>query len=485
MRIATSAVPALFSCLVGLAACKDKELDASEPPPGAGEACVPDPDADADRPVCDDDLVCQPTTEGGFVCAGAIEIHGRVIDAFSGAPIADALVAALDATSAPVGDAARTEADGSYVLTIVALRDPDGRLSDGVAWTLFGAAADYATFPGGIRPAIPVDARDAANTKVEDAVVLENATTTIGLLPLDPSKGGATITGTVGGDAPGGTLVVAEGGPVPAPYTVADLSGHYVLFNVPSKAKQIRGYRMGLALEPADIRPGEVDLRVTHEEVAALATVTGSVNIVNAGGGSATSVVLVPTSVFDPVFERGPVPMGLRAPAPPDAPSISSAFSIGGVPDGDYQVLAAFENDGLVRDPDMGIAGTAIQTITVGDGGTVEVPSSFKITGALAVMGPGADGPETITEPPTLRWADDSSEDHYEVVVFDALGHEVWKDAMVPGVTGNATVEIPYGGPALTPGMAYQFRATSFRDKPMVTAIARTEDLRGVFVFAP
>jgi hypothetical protein len=36
-----------------------------------------------------------------------------------------------------------------------------------------------------------------------------------------------------------------------------------------------------------------------------------------------------------------------------------------GVPDGKYVALAAFENDGLVRDPDTSIGGTQIVHLTV------------------------------------------------------------------------------------------------------------------------
>ena len=144
---------------------------------------------------------------------------------------------------------------------------------------------------------------------------------------------------------------------------------------------------------------------------------------------------------------------------------------------------AAFENDVLVRDPDDSIAGTAIQEVSVA-GGDIEVEDAFKVTESLAVIGPGADRPEEVSGTPTFEFADDSSEDRYEVVVFDALGELVWEDLMVPGVSGAETVTVPYGGPALTLGMYYQFRATSFRDTPQGSpAISRTEDLRGVFVF--
>jgi hypothetical protein len=36
--------------------------------------------------------------------------------------------------------------------------------------------------------------------------------------------------------------------------------------------------------------------------------------------------------------------------------------------------------------------------------------------------------------------------------VFDVFGALVWENAMVPGVSGSKTVEVPYQGPALTPG---------------------------------
>jgi len=222
-----------------------------------------------------------------------------------------------------------------------------------------------------------------------------------------------------------------------------------------------------------------VNLEVVAEGEDGLATVDGSVNIVNAEGGLETSVVLVPVSVYNEPLERGPVPFGLRAPEPPLAPEIGGGWAIRGVPPGTYKVLAAFENDRLVRDPDENIAGTDIPEITVGESNT-NVGESFKITEALEVVSPGAEVPEVVSDGmPTFVFADDSSEDNYHVVVYDAFGELVWEDAEVPRVTGNKNVEVRYGGPALTSGMYYQFRATSLKDG---SAISRTEDLRGVFI---
>ncbi|MCK5256330.1 MAG: hypothetical protein KAQ81_09935, partial [Deltaproteobacteria bacterium] len=207
---------------------------------------------------------------------------------------------------------------------------------------------------------------------------------------------------------------------------------------------------------------------------------TGSLNIVNAPGGSATSVVLVPKSTFNEIFVKGEVPPGLRAPAPPESPSITDSFAIEGVPDGQYVVLAAFENDFLVRDPDPSIAGTQILHIQVPVGSSyeIDIASSFKVTEALVIVSPGATEPELVTGNPSFIWKDDSSETKYSIVVYNAFGDEVWRDDNLPRVTGLENVTVDYGGDQLQSGMYYQFRATSWRDDG---PISQTEDLLGVF----
>jgi hypothetical protein len=150
-------------------------------------------------------------------------------------------------------------------------------------------------------------------------------------------------------------------------------------------------------------------------------------------------------------------------------------------------LLAAFENDALVRDPDQSISGTQIVHLTVPDpeqGNDLTISNGFKITEALTIIGPGGDGPEEITtETPTLEWADDSSEDGYVVSIFDAFGNQVWSTELGP-VSGSATITLTYAGPPLEIGMFYQFKATSFRERNNVrTAISTTEGLRGVFYY--
>jgi hypothetical protein len=214
--------------------------------------------------------------------------------------------------------------------------------------------------------------------------------------------------------------------------------------------------------------------------------------LVIADGCLTTSVILVLESTFfeRPAIARGIAPFGLRA------GDVSGAFEIAGVPPGQYAVLAAFENDLLVRDPDEGIAGTDVVHIEVtGAEPTQDIAEGFKVTGALAVESPGAGGLTVLDSgaSPTFVWADDSSEDGYELRVFDSFGTQVHEALDVARVTGSPTVSYTWSGANLEPGSIHQFRVLSFRNAtggggmPGMgmgggrTYISATEDLRGVF----
>lgn len=495
---------------IGLVGCKE------DPPPeqaelDKGEACDPDavpvpPGEEAeDAPaVCAHGLACEPVDgSDDYVCGTAVEIRGLVTDSASGDPIEGALVAALDQTNAPVTDVVATDSCGYYALPVSVRRTADGEFAETPKWTLNVSAQDFLPFPAGVRPALPIDLADAmpdpnphdddGDTSGEDYVddVIDNGATSVAMIRLPSAQaGGAIVSGTVTGEGVAGMLVVAEGtSGARAPYGIVDAGGHYTLFNVPDGEATIRGYRRGIEVEPAVVMANgeaieDVDLPVVTADYDDLSTINGTANIVNAPGGSVTSVVLVPVSVYNELLERGPVPVGLRVPEPPLAPDVSGAFGFEGVPSGTYKVLVAFENDFLVRDPDEGIAGTAILEITVGVGEHIDLAESFKVTEALEVFGPGRDAPEVVDAQPVLSWADDSSEDGYDVVVYNALGELVW-ETTIPGVSGSDRVDLPYEGPALVPGMYYQFRATSWRmtgGGGNQLNISRTEDLRGVFV---
>jgi hypothetical protein len=196
---------------------------------------------------------------------------------------------------------------------------------------------------------------------------------------------------------------------------------------------------------------------------------------VNPGAGKGTSYILVVESTFDETLARGETPPGLRAPEGTELVS-SGSWVIEGVPAGKYKVLGAFENDRLVRDPDLSQGNTEIVRVEVTAGQSVEAPS-FKITGSLDVISPGAEGPEEVTGTPVFSWVDDSSEASYRLDVFDTFGKIIWT-VPVPGSSGS-NPEVIYEGPALESGMFYQFRVTSFDGKDV--PLSMTEDLKGVF----
>ncbi len=441
---------------------------------------------------CAGGLNCAELQAGGNACYPPVLLKGMVFDAQSKGAVADAQVMALDDQGTAVSDVAITDKEGNYLLDVPVARQADGVPIPNVAFTLRASAADYQTFPGGLRTALPISSTDAQ--KEADGWNLQSTLTDIALIALPAEqKGLPSISGTVvADDASGGVLVVAEDAAAKGFSAITDKGGAYTIFNVPTGAYTMRGYAAGLQLTPA---PAEVAMApLTGIDLArsmnGLGVISGNLGIVNAPGGSMTSVVLVVASTFSDTFVRGEVPRGLRTPlsGPPD---VTGAFAIKDVPEGKYKVLAAFENDALVRDPDPNIAGTQIvEVIMPSPGMDVPLGDTFKITEALPLVGPGAEKAEAVTEAPMLTWGDDSSEDFYTVVVYNAYGDRVWclsdqemgcDGPNIPGVSGQTNVSVPYGGPMET-GMYYQFRATAWRAAGGTPgAISNTEDLRGVF----
>jgi hypothetical protein len=456
---------------------------------GLAEGATCDPKNSA----CAGGLSCAELSAGGFACYPSVLVKGQVRDSQTTKGIASAHVLALDDQSTAMTDIAVSDASGNYVLDLPVPRGADGAPEKDLLFTLRGSASGYQTFPGGLRTALPLSTSEikadgkgwTIDTTLTDVVLIA--------LPMDqqglPSIAGNVVTND---DRQAGVLVVADNGSGAALSAISDRKGAYTIFNVPNGMFKVRGYAAGLQLTPVDAAMNGMALTGVNLAVSenALGKISGNVGIVNAPGGSATSVVLVVKSTFDNTFVRGEVPRGLRTPLT-GAPNVTGAFTITDVPEGEYVVLAAFENDGLVRDPDPNIAGTQLVSVTMPSPGMdVPLPESFKITAALEVFGPGVTDPEPVTAAPMLRWADDSSEDFYTVVVYNAYGERVWclSDQMmgcdgpnVPGVSGKTEVSVMYGGP-MEPGMYYQFRATSWRSPGGSPGpAATTEDLRGVF----
>ena len=422
---------------------------------------------------CSESQVCErlegDADETG--CFAPVLLEGKVVrldDIDEG--IEGARVLARDENGASASDIAVSSNDGSFALRVPAVRKADGSR---IVPELFlrADAAGFATFPGGLRTAIPVDLSQP--TKNDSGYHVMNASTTVALDDLSDTSALGSLSGKVLVDNPSGTLIVAGGATA-----VSDTDGSYVIFNVPAGDYDVRGYRQGLSLDSAaaSVAAGKEtkDVNLKGDD-APLGVVNGTLSFVNASAKE-TSVVLVVESTFNDALKRGESPQGLRA------YPVTGTYSFEDVPAGDYVVLAAFENDDLVRDPDMAIGGTALQHISVA-GAAVDV-TGFKITGALSVVSPGAESAEPVSGAVQFEWADDSSEDGYEVTVVDTFGQQVWQDLEVPKVSGASSVTLAYGGDPLSPGY-YQFRAVSFRQQKNSNArtyISSTEDLKGVFI---
>jgi hypothetical protein len=430
---------------------------------------------------CESGQVCEQKQGGGSVCAEPLVVRGHVLKLADGSAVQGARAVALDPNAAPVSSVATSAADGSYELAIPSVRTADGKpVSSSI--TLRVDASGFQSFPGGIRQALPISI--ASPVETSGKLVIASALTEVGLLALDGAG-----TGVIAGKAQVptsrvGVLVVAEtGAGTNGISAIADTSGDFKIFNVPAGSFTVKAYAKGVNYDPINVNVTAGQTAAANPKIntgKAASQVSGSVNIVNPGSGTATSVILVVESTFNEVLARGETPPGLRAPDPGTAPNVNNAFAISGVPEGRYVVLAAFENDNLVRDPDTSIGGTQIVHIQVTSGSDTSLGTSFKVTGALDVIGPGANAPQAVTTKPILTWADDSSEDGYTVVVYDAFGNVAWPPQDVAKATGT-NPSVQYDGP-LVKGMFYQFKATSFHDTNSGRVpISNTEDLRGVF----
>lgn len=453
----------------------------------ADGACVP-----GTAEGCRGDRVCEEVTGGEPACFAPLVLRGRVIDLASGAGVEGATVVALDVNGSARSTVVLSDDDGEYEIGLPVRRDERGApVQDAV--TLRVAAAGYQEFPSPPREALPIELTATDGSAGDDAgaasaLIVMNAATEVGLIAL-PSEAAAfaTIEGAIEHEIGAGALVVAVQGERAVATAIADLDSVFTLFNVPAGETRVEAYAAGMQVMP-ETRVVETRARVQDVVLEAttvgLARVSGSVSIVNAPGGLTTSVILVLESTFvqSPGIARGTAPLGLRV------QRVSGAFEIEGVPPGKYAALAAFENDQLVRDPDEGIAGTAVVHIEVAaNAGEVDLGESFKITEALAVVAPGASGIAMLpsAQDPTFSWADDSSEDGYELRVFDAFGELVHEALDVARVSGSETATYTWSGADLTPGMIYQFRVMSYREGRAVGGsrayISATEDLRGVF----
>lgn len=456
-----------------------------------------------DASTCADGQVCEEVVGGDPACFAPVELKGMVFDAETDAGIGDAQVVALDASGEAVTLTATTDGAGDYSLTVPAARNADGTVADNSSVTLRVDADAYLAFPAPPRFAIPIDLTKAVDDG-SGPLVVDNTVgaTDVALFVLDAGAYG-TIKGTISADA-AGALVVAEQAGEAVATAIVGADGSFTLYNVPADVETtVTAYGQGVGsdTQTATVADGGTENVALTLDATGLATVTGDVNPVNAPNwdGQHTSVLLVVESTFNDLTKAGYMPAGLR-----DG-SLSSgdlSFSIPDVPPGKYVVLAAFETDGLVRDPDLSQGNTSIRHIEVTDAGEIvslvdplsgstESLTGIKVTDPLETVYPGATGLEIIDAAPTFQWSKDPGAARYEFRIFDAYGALVYEDLEVAQPGGSGPVSYVADGFVMEAGMIYQFRAASM-DSPLPVdpgdtsyTLSTTEDLLGVFQYEP
>ncbi len=471
---------------------------------------------------CGTGLVCENVPGAAPACFEPVYVDGRVYDLANADASTNGLAAARvvgqDVNGTPVSAAAVSGGGGSLEFSVRAPRKADGSPASGTV-TLRVDRAGYASFPSGLRTALPIALTSA--THASGRWTVRSSLTDVGLEALSIAPQGE-ITGTVTRPASGGgALVVVECGG--AAYTaVPGSDGGYAIFNVPDGPCTVSGYAKGVNYTPiavtvaaAGVNPATANL---VPSTVPTATVTGSVQFVSSTSWPTTSVLLVVASTYDAARARGVAVPGLAV----SGISAGSTWTISGIPDGTYRVLAAFETDYLVRDP-SDIGGTAVLEFQVVNGapllmdGTTSAATlqGFKITGAVRLIAPFADasgtcgtlaslpadpaalpvgGCSTTTSTPTFAWEAYPSTTYYEVTVVDETGAVVW-DADVGGSpvdygtaagTGNVTATVS-PAQALRAGATYQARIRAYQTKGAgnFSELSTSEDLLGVFTFSP
>ncbi|MGC4119185.1 MAG: carboxypeptidase-like regulatory domain-containing protein [Myxococcales bacterium] len=395
--------------------------------------CKPD-----DATTCSTDQVCEAVQNAtpAFQCFAPVILRGKVYDLGTSGGISGATVLATDENGGPAGAAVKTGSDGTYELRVPSART-DATTGAFVARKVMlrSQAKNYVPFPSGTRISLPIDTSAAKTEKDGGPYVLKTTQTDVGLSPVDASlQNLPSVSGTIELSADQKSVLLAlESTSNTVHTTLSAPDGTFSFFNVPAGTWKLSAYCKGFNYTALDVTVASTDITglQVKKSTVTTASLTGKISLV-AGAVQGTSVVLALESTFIESLGRGEMAPGLRAPEQGTAPNLGAGgWTISGIPDGKYVVLAAFENDGDVRDPDPGISGTQIQHITVSNGAITAGSTSpdFKVTAAVELVSPGKDGPEGVTATPTFTWTTYSNADSYLLTVYDALGREISEQA--------------------------------------------------------
>jgi len=404
---------------------------------------------------------------------GALNI--TIVDGTTANPqeaIAEARIILLDAESEPLQTYV-TDANGIVSQSGLLIGDYQLKIS----------AQGYNSSPPPRVPPLPVKIYANQTTDV-----------TIELFPIDSNLIVGAISGKIiSSDNPvAGALVIADG--VQDSYTtISAADGSYVLYNVEEGSANVTAYIKGLNFPTLSPVLVTADTTTTDQDLVASdvanGTISGNVQFVAGGTNQTTDITLID------LVTREVIP-GMRV-----YTDANNNYTMSGLPNGNFEIIASMLNDGNVIDPDEAVTqGDPLVTVT---NGIVDPSSrSFKITGAVVMDTPATpvnNEVPVLTATPTFTWHSESSyssANGFAIEVINESGETVWGGfGGLDPVDGIPTVTVPggtytinYSGPALQSGRYYQLRIYAMKDDNDTILypngyklISVTENLDGVF----
>jgi hypothetical protein len=402
-------------------------------------------------------------------------INITIVDGTTANPqegIAEARIILLDAESEPV-DTYVTDANGNVNQSELLIGDYQLKVS----------AQGYNSSPPPRVPPLPV--------KIYAG---QTSTVTIELFPIDPNLIVGAISGKVssGNNPVAGALVIADGD-WDSYTTISAADGSYVLYNVEEGFADVTAYINGLNFPTLSGVIVTADTTTTDQDLVASdvanGTISGNVQFV-AGGITQTSDI----TLID-LVTREVIP-GMRV-----YTDVNDNYTMSGLPDGNFEIIASMMNDGNVIDPDEAVTqGDPLVTVT--NGIATPLTRSFKVTGAVVMDTPAPpvnNEVPVLTATPTFTWHSESSyssANDFAIEVINGSGETVWGGfGGLDPVEGIPTVTVPggtytinYAGPELQSGRYYQLRIYAMKDDfdailypNGYKLISVTENLDGVF----